>query len=76
MKVTLLKDKDIGLTRPRPAGSEIDVDPETGNAWIKAGDAMLSAQGILDQAPKRIIVSKPAEPKTAATADAEGKAKS
>jgi hypothetical protein len=78
MKVILLKEKDLGLTRPRPVGAEMDIDPATATEWIQAGEARLSEKTLIEQAvATKTIISKPAEPKTAATtADAEGKAKS
>lgn len=63
MKVILLVEKDLGLARKRPAGAEIDVDPETGNAWIAAGEARLSEKELIEQASaaKKTIISKPAK---------------
>lgn len=70
MKVVILLEKDLGLTRPRPVGAEMDVDPETGNAWIAAGEARLSEKELIAQASasKKTIISKPAKSGTGDTA--------
>lgn len=75
MKVILLKEKDLGLKRPRPAASEIDIDPETGNAWIADGSARLADSELLATAAKKVnIISKPATDKVGDTAtDAKAK---
>lgn len=78
MKVILLKDKDLGLSRIRKAGEEMDVDPASAEQWIADKEARLSEKELLEQAAAKKVnlISKPAEPKPAAPADAEGKAKS
>lgn len=76
MKVVLLKEKNIGLARPRPAGSEIDLDPTTAAEWIASGEARLSETALMEKAAaQKVIISKPATDKGGDLAT-EAKAKS
>lgn len=62
MKIILLKEFNIGLTRIRAIGSEIDLDTETATRLIEEKIARPSEKELMAKAisDKKAIISKPA----------------
>lgn len=75
MKVVLLKDKNIGLARPRLAGKELDIDPVTAAEWVADGSARYADETLMQQAAleKKTLLFNKSATLTAATPTAPDK---